>query len=615
MKTKNFVLVLILIGLGLLAACSQPEEPAPTPATPPEEPTAAPEEPGEGGEQLPQEGSDQTWANIQAAGKLVAGTSADYPPFAYYTTNFQLDGYDVALIQAVGEELGVEVEIKDIAFDGLDEALQLGQIDVAIAALSVTPEREGVVDFSNIYYVGEDGLLAQNADVSITDVGDLAGKRIGVQNKSVYQDWVQDELVDTGLIPERNLHAYGQIEQAIADMQLGRIDLVMLDLKPAEVAVQAMDVELVAQGLNRQRFAIAHPQGEPSLQQAINDALIALQNKGVLADLARQYLDLDELLPIEPQPPVDGVEPPIEACVDGMAFIEDINLDDNNMQNPPSMLPGQSFRKGWRVQNIGTCTWNSSYALMYVGGNVSAARMGGSSEPVVGEVKPGATYDFYVDLVAPTTPGTYQGFWSMRNGEGDLFGQRIWVGITVPGAQPTPVPTVTPSPNITFTVNQTNIQQGECVTFSWDVQNIQAVWFYPDGQDYSKYPVEGQGSSTQCPAQTTTYNLRVLKTDGTTEIRQITIVVEPSNQSPKITRFNVSPSQIQVGQCVQVSWEVEGNVSNITIMRNGIILWAGAPVKGSLQDCPPDAGFAAYVIEATGQGGSDRLQTNVSVLQ
>ena len=49
-------------------------------------------------------------------------------------------------------------------------------------------------------------------------------------------------------------------------------------------------------------------------------------------------------------------------CTDAMAFIGDLNLDDNNMQNPPIMSPGQAFRKGWRVKNIGTCTWNSGYS-------------------------------------------------------------------------------------------------------------------------------------------------------------------------------------------------------------------------------------------------------------
>jgi polar amino acid transport system substrate-binding protein len=96
---------------------------------------------------------DASWSRIQAAGKIVVGTSADYPPFEYYI-DFQADGFDIALMREIGQRLGVEIEIKDFAFDGLGSALQLNQIDVAIAAISITPEREGFVDFSDVYYVG-----------------------------------------------------------------------------------------------------------------------------------------------------------------------------------------------------------------------------------------------------------------------------------------------------------------------------------------------------------------------------------------------------------------------------------------------------------------------------
>ncbi len=89
----------------------------------------------------------------------MVGTSADYPPFAFYDDKFQLDGFDIALMKAIGEKLGVEVEFNDFAFDGLGNALQLGQIDAAIAAISVTPERQELVDFSDVYYVGADALL------------------------------------------------------------------------------------------------------------------------------------------------------------------------------------------------------------------------------------------------------------------------------------------------------------------------------------------------------------------------------------------------------------------------------------------------------------------------
>ncbi|HFE66153.1 MAG TPA: transporter substrate-binding domain-containing protein, partial [Chloroflexi bacterium] len=80
---------------------------------------------------------DAVWDRIQSSGKMVVGTSADYPPFEYYDNSYQLDGFDIALIRDIGQQIGVEVEIRDMVFDDLNNALQLGQIDVAIAALTV----------------------------------------------------------------------------------------------------------------------------------------------------------------------------------------------------------------------------------------------------------------------------------------------------------------------------------------------------------------------------------------------------------------------------------------------------------------------------------------------
>jgi heat shock protein HslJ len=95
---------------------------------------------------------------------------------------------------------------------------------------------------------------------------------------------------------------------------------------------------------------------------------------------------------------------------------------------------------------------------------------------------------------------------------------------------PTPAPTLTatPAPQISFWADRTSLNQGECTTLRWSVENVQAVWVYPQGQDFNQYPRTGQGSETVCPATTTTYEMRVLLRDGTTILRQVTINVIPA---------------------------------------------------------------------------------------
>ena len=104
-----------------------------------------------------------------------------------------------------------------LSVDALADAVVQGQIDVAISAISATVERAEFVDFSNIYFVGEDAVIMRSdvPGVVLTDVSDLAGQRIGVQKLSVYEDWLYDELVATGLTSAALIFTYQDADQMI----------------------------------------------------------------------------------------------------------------------------------------------------------------------------------------------------------------------------------------------------------------------------------------------------------------------------------------------------------------------------------------------------------------
>ncbi len=564
---------------------------------------------------------DDAWARIQAADRIVVGTAADYPPFASYDDNFALTGFDIALMHEIGQKLGVQVEFKDIAFDGLGSALALNQVDAAISAISVTLARDQAMDFSNVYFHGEDAVLArQESSLTVNALSDLSPYRVGVQEATIYQNVVQRQLVATGTMLPQNLFVYKQADTAVAALSAGDIDLVLLDLQPAQVAVNLNGLKIVGQGFVPQAMAVAVKNGEWALQARLNEALAALQHEGRTAQLVLDYMDI---LPAQPLPlptAVAAATPipaaPTPSCIPGMKFVVHLNLDDDNMQNPPAMLPGAPFQKGWRVQNTGTCAWSTGDYLLYVDGNTPMARMGGQAVYIQRPVQPGETYDIWVNLVSPLMPGLYQGIWVMHHSQGGQFGDRIWVGIEAsPLPTVTPRPTQTPAPNIQFMVDRAPINAGDCVTFSWDVIEATAVYVYAAGQNWQQNQVPPQGSRRECPPLTTYYELRTLGPDGAQAIREIFVPVIPVPGAPVIEQFTLyPPDEIFAGQCLNISWEVWGSVSSVTILRDNIAIYPHTAVRGFVIDCPPASGTMAYSLVANGPDGTGRQQQTVKVM-
>lgn len=615
MKQKRITLVaLALLLLLALTACggNNEEDPAPTSAVPAEVPTMAATE-----EAAPVE-YDSAWEKIQAEGKIIVGTSGDYAPFAAYNAEFQLDGFDIALMSAIAEEMGYAVEFRDMAFDGLGDALFVDQIDVAISAISATPDRADYVDFSNIYFATNDSVLtAVNNPLTIATIQDLANYKIGVQKGSVYADWLVENLIETELVPLTSFSIYQTIDEAVDALGEGQIDLIVLDKQAGDSIVAANDQYINSgSGLYTQRFAIAMGKGESNLQAEINRALGVLQTNGVVDQLAQLYLGLDEIPDItDPEPPINP-DPAPDECYDAMQYVADVTFDDNRMTTPPVLAPGQPFDKTWRFRNVGTCDWTTGYRAVYVGGNNALAAMGGSPTNISQIVQPGQTIDLTIPMVAPLYPDTYQGVWELRNAENNGFGDRFWVGIVVPGAPtPTPAPTSTPAADINFTADNTQITQGECTTLRWQVSNIDSVWVYPLGEPYQNYPVTGTGSRQVCPAATTIYEMRIQRTDGLIELRQVQINVIPVVGAPTIQRFTAEPGNLPLGHCVTLQWDVRGDVNNVNLTVNGSTLDANAPNAGSRQHCPSAAGEQIYRLTATGPGGTSQQQKIAQVYQ
>lgn len=603
MKKRQTLIFGLLIIVLLLASCAPPASQAPEPTAPPE--------PSEPPVPALTPAAEDDWAAIQASGVLRVGTAADYPPFAFFDDTGQLDGFDIALVTDLAGRLGVRPEITDFAFDGLLDATALNQVDVSIGALSITNDRLSQVDFTNLYFIGSDGILARldSPLASVSTPAEMAGQRVAVQRGSVYEDWGEVTLVEAGLIKADQLFSYDKAENAVRDLRESRVDLVMMDRIPA-INSLGDDLKLVGQGLFPQQFAMALRKGS-TLTALLNRVLAEAQADGTVDDLIETYLKIEasENVPT-PLPPTQPASIPTaapQACVYGMAYVADLSYDDNNMTNPPVLQPGQPFTKSWRLRNTGTCNWDPSFFLRYVRGNVPAAQMNGQPVPVPAVIVPGATVDMSVNLIAPSSPGTYQGFWQMSAPNGTFFGQTIWVGITVPGAPPTQAG----KPFIqSFIASPVNIQNGQCTQLSWVVTgSISRIDLQRNGS-LLWAGVPFTGSSGDCPptAGIFTYVLTAVGPGGSTWAQvQVQVGSAPPTQTarPLIFEFRAEPQGLIIGQCTTLMWNT-ANGSAIQLFSNGVLIESGLADSGSTSNCPNRTGSLTYTLVVSNAAGQAR---------
>ena len=479
------ILPVLLIASMFLASCGAPYatlDPSPTPVMSTTlTPTATSIPPL----------SDDVWDRIKANNKIVVGVAWDYPPFASVDPNFVVVGLDIALINEVGRRLNIPVDIQNFTFEGLTGALQLNQIDLAIAAISITPERATQMTFSPIYFVNQTAILARvDSTVVITDFKQLAGFRVGVQRSTVYEKMAQSLLVDSGLMGSDKLLSYMHSDEAIRDLMENRVDMVVLGLATASYYKSQNDLQIVGQGFEQQDLAVAMRLGTPRLKAEIDRAMDDMLTDGTMLSLIQTYVQSDAIgvLPtpfptnqptVTPPPPVATSTPP--PCWDGMKFVADVTYPDNNMKNPPFITPGTAFIKTWRVQNTGTCTWTPNYKLLYAYGNISGAQMSGQPLNIPGNVAPGQIVDLSVPMVAPITPATYQGFWQIENASGARFGQTIWVGITTLA---TPVATVQSACVVTLSGPTNILTVGSNFDTVWTVKNTSGGDWTTSSVDY-----------------------------------------------------------------------------------------------------------------------------------
>lgn len=229
-------------------------------------------------------------------GTLVMGTNAQFPPYEFRDENNEVAGIDADIAAAIADKLGMELEITDMAFDSLIPALDGGTIDIILAGMTVTPEREESVNFTDSYATGvqviivpEDSDIAPTEQEDGTMAVDLTGKLIGVQAGTTGDMYCTDDY------GQESVRQYDNGALAVSALANGQIDCVVIDNEPAKNYVAAntglkiLDTEYITEN-----YAAAIAKDNTELYEQVNTAIQELKADGTIDEIIGKYITTDE---------------------------------------------------------------------------------------------------------------------------------------------------------------------------------------------------------------------------------------------------------------------------------------------------------------------------------
>ena len=217
-------------------------------------------------------------------GKLIMSTNAAFPPYEMTTDSGEFEGIDIETAQAIADKLGLELQIDDMDFDAALLAVQQGKSDMVMAGVTVTDERQNVMDFTDSYATGIQSIIVKE-DSDIASVDDLAGKKIGTQRGTTGYLYCSDDFGD------ENVVAYDNGLTAVQMLNNGQVDCVVIDNAPAKEFVAANPgLKLLDTAYVEENYAIGVGKGNTELKDAINTALEELKADGTLQAIVDKYI-------------------------------------------------------------------------------------------------------------------------------------------------------------------------------------------------------------------------------------------------------------------------------------------------------------------------------------
>jgi len=223
--------------------------------------------------------------SAQAADKIIVATDTAFVPFEFKKDNKYV-GFDIDMWDAIANKLKLDYELRPMDFNGIIPGLQTGNIDVAIAGITIKSKREGVIDFSYPYYKSGISIMVRTDSEDINSVSDLKDKVIAVKQGTAAAD-VVDKL------GAKEVKKYPNIDNAYLELRTGRVDVAIHDTPNVLYYIKTAGNDQVKQtgpNLDAQYYGVAFPNGS-KLRDKVNVALLDLIETGEYAKIYEKWFD------------------------------------------------------------------------------------------------------------------------------------------------------------------------------------------------------------------------------------------------------------------------------------------------------------------------------------
>lgn len=227
-------------------------------------------------------GADEGYKLVKE-GTLTMATNAQFPPYEYYDGQ-EIIGIDADIAKAIADKMGLELKIEDMEFDSIITAVSTGKADLGLAGMTVDPDRQKNVDFSDPYATGVQVIIVKE-DSTIAKPDDLKGKKIGVQLSTTGDIYATNDFGKDSVVQ------YNKGSDAVMALTQGQVDAVIIDNEPAKSFVEAnKGLKILDTKYATENYAACIAKDNTGLTKAVNKALAELKADGTLQKIVDKYI-------------------------------------------------------------------------------------------------------------------------------------------------------------------------------------------------------------------------------------------------------------------------------------------------------------------------------------